>query len=91
MTFADSVYKTFVSVLGGTTAIAGVWLIGTMVSGFTRDRKVSLKFCTCDHCRDQIPKVKITRSYRKHTNSSSYMQAAPVNERSQNTTDTPSQ
>lgn len=56
MAFADTVYKSFVSVLGATTAIAGVWLAGTMISGFTRDRK-----------------------------------AAPVDEPSHPTTDTPSQ
>lgn len=49
MKFAEIVYKSFVSVLGGTTAIAGVWLTVTMIHGFTKDRKVSQYFLTCDH------------------------------------------
>ena len=40
MGFADTVYRSFVSVLGGTTVIAGAWLTGTMISGFLRHSKV---------------------------------------------------
>ena len=41
--FADSIYKAFVSVLGGTTVLAGLWLGGTMVAGFARSSKVISK------------------------------------------------
>jgi hypothetical protein len=59
MGFADTVFRSFTAVLGGTTVIAGVWLAGTMISGFTRDRKVSEfdSFCPCDHWLDQILKI----------------------------------